>query len=280
MKDKDTKSDDAVGYGRPPRAGRFKKGRSGNPGGRPKKAAEERRRAAISSKLRDIVLEEAMAPVTIQENGESVRMPALQAVMRRMKLDALKGSHKAQVALKEWVEAAEAGRLAEKHELFKAAVEYLDRCAAETEARCAAGLPRPSFLPDPEDIALDVSTGDVFFNGPRTPDEKKQWDYILALREDSREQLDYLNGRLEEDPGNPDLMQTRDRECELYFRLRAAAPTPEERRSPGFRYEEWQHSHDEILKQLRAKRRIGKTELACRDIPETEDGDSKDGAGR
>lgn len=46
MKEKKPNDDEAVGYGRPPKASQFKKGRSGNPGGRPPKTAGHRSIAA------------------------------------------------------------------------------------------------------------------------------------------------------------------------------------------------------------------------------------------
>ncbi|MGO9430077.1 DUF5681 domain-containing protein [Rhodoblastus sp.] len=57
--------DYAVGYGRPPKDHQFKKGRSGNPAGRPKRKDEGR------LKMIDVLMEPRAAKI----NGKTRRMP-------------------------------------------------------------------------------------------------------------------------------------------------------------------------------------------------------------
>ncbi len=69
-----------VGYRRPPKATRFKKGKSGNPHGRPKGSR------AIGS----VLLEVTRQKIPVMENGRTRRMPALEVMLRRLAGDAMK----------------------------------------------------------------------------------------------------------------------------------------------------------------------------------------------
>ena len=81
----------AVGCGKPPVHTRFRKGQSGNPGGRPRGMTRGRAMA--------LALDEAYRLVTVREGDETHRMPALQAVLRSQVALAVKGNGAAQRAL-------------------------------------------------------------------------------------------------------------------------------------------------------------------------------------
>jgi hypothetical protein len=84
-------SDYEVGYKRPPKANQFKKGQSGNPGGRKKAEQIEDVR---------IVIEEVLAePVKLREGGQVRTVSKLEAMMRSQLVNALKGNPKAVRAL-------------------------------------------------------------------------------------------------------------------------------------------------------------------------------------
>jgi hypothetical protein len=73
-------SDHAVGYGRPPKATQFKKGKSGNPKGRPK-----------GSRPIGAVLQEVLGQrISVTENGKTRRLPALEVMLRRLANDAMR----------------------------------------------------------------------------------------------------------------------------------------------------------------------------------------------
>jgi len=77
-----------VGYGRPPVQTRFRRGASGNPGGRP--------RGRTHGRVEALILKEAYRPVSIKEGGKVIRLPALQVVLRSQVATAVKGSGPAQ----------------------------------------------------------------------------------------------------------------------------------------------------------------------------------------
>lgn len=72
---------DKVGYKNPPKRTRFKKGRSGNPKGRPK---GRKNRDTIA---RDVLLK----PVKVNEGGRARSITTLEAVLLRLRNDALEG---------------------------------------------------------------------------------------------------------------------------------------------------------------------------------------------
>ena len=81
--------DEDVGYGRPPRRSRFKKGRSGNPRGRRKG------RKNMSTIVKDVFEQ----TVTIKENGKTRRVKFSEAFVRQLAAKALNGSTRDQIAL-------------------------------------------------------------------------------------------------------------------------------------------------------------------------------------
>jgi hypothetical protein len=83
--------DYAVGYGKPPVHTRFRKGVSGNPGGRPPKAPLER--------IKTLALREAYRAVTVKDGGVTATLPAIRAVLRRQLALAAKGNGPAQRAI-------------------------------------------------------------------------------------------------------------------------------------------------------------------------------------
>jgi hypothetical protein len=80
-----------VGYGKPPRRTQFQKGRSGNPGGRPRRPPADR--------LKKLALLEAYRGVVVMENGRAEPVPAVQAVLRSQIELAIAGNIRAQRAI-------------------------------------------------------------------------------------------------------------------------------------------------------------------------------------
>lgn len=76
---------DSVGYGNPPQATRFAKGRSGNPKGRPRGSRN------IASIFNVVTREK----VRVTENGKIRNMSKLEAILRQLTMQALSGDLKA-----------------------------------------------------------------------------------------------------------------------------------------------------------------------------------------
>jgi Family of unknown function (DUF5681) len=81
--------DYSVGYGRPPVSTRFPKGKSGNPRGRPKGAKN----------LTTLLAEELNRKIAIREGDVTRRVTKREAMVKRICESALKGDHKALMAI-------------------------------------------------------------------------------------------------------------------------------------------------------------------------------------
>lgn len=145
-----------VGYGRPPMHTRFQKGRSGNPGGRMARAGD----------LDALILAEARRPVTVREGERVVQMPMIQAVLRSQASLAIKGNERAQQAVLSNVQRVEDGMRALHEELLRTALEYREVARHEQARKARLGIgPHPN-EPHPDDVSIDLRTGDVHVRHP------------------------------------------------------------------------------------------------------------------
>ena len=78
-----------IGYKRPPKSGQFKKGRSGNPKGRPKG----------SRNFVTLLEQELGQTIVVNENGRKRKITRLQAMVKRMVAGALQGEHRSLLTL-------------------------------------------------------------------------------------------------------------------------------------------------------------------------------------
>jgi hypothetical protein len=77
--------DEKVGYGRPPKATRFKPGQSGNPAGRPK--GELNVATALDAELK--------LSIVVRENGRNRKISKAEGIAKALTMKALKGDTKA-----------------------------------------------------------------------------------------------------------------------------------------------------------------------------------------
>jgi hypothetical protein len=171
-------------YRKPPVEHQFKKGRSGNPKGRPKKNTAQPRFGAlgggIADRLSAMALDEATRPITVREGDKVSELPALQALFRTMFRAAAQGDTKAGRQLLEVIARAEGGRAGTAWKILEHAIEYREKYLPVFEHHAREGLEPPDICPHPDDIIIDEATGEVTIDGPMT---KEQAGAHKAVRE-------------------------------------------------------------------------------------------------
>ena len=178
-----------VGYGKPPAEHRFAKGRSGNPGGRPKGAKAKLKPVDTGHGMRaaeEFLRIEAYRPIAIREGEQVIEMPAIQAVFRAMGVSALKGNRFVQKTLADLVTRMEEADHQARMELFGKAIDFKQAWEAEFKRCRLAGLPEPSPIPHPDDMILNPKTGDVTIAGPMTKEQKDRLDEAIRRRAEAQ----------------------------------------------------------------------------------------------
>lgn len=187
-----------VGYGKPPAEHQFKKGRSGNPSGRRKKASDEPR--SSDRPTQGMLLYEAYRPVMVREGDKIIELPAIQAVFRAMGVAALKGNRFAQKALAELVQKVEQDHRDIQYANLESFTDYKVQWNREIDRCKRLGLPDPEPLPHPDDVIIDYRQGTFRIAGPITKEEKAAWDRLLERRNEAQREVLELTGLIKEDP--------------------------------------------------------------------------------
>jgi len=170
-----------VGYGKPPKDTRFKKGRSGNPFGRPRKIKPKQ--LEFSDRISDELLQgEIFRPVNVIENGKATEMPTLKALYRALTVSGLKGNRLAtQYLIKKLEEKEEAyfELKLRRYMRLKADKENGERILAQHKM---SGTEPPELIPHPDDIKLNDDTLEADVHGPETKAEAQQMAFAIRLR--------------------------------------------------------------------------------------------------
>lgn len=184
-------SRELVGYGHPPLEHRFTKGKSGNPKGRPKRPKVPKSKSLNFGlqPANELLIQEAYRTVTLKEGEQTITLPAIQAVFRAMGISALKGNRFAQRTITELVQQVENADRKLRVDLLETMIDYKvnwERAIEEAEQR---GLPVPEPIPHPDDIVVDLNTGQARVHGPWTKEEKLVWDKQLQRRSEAQDEV-------------------------------------------------------------------------------------------
>lgn len=166
---------------RAPNGGRFQKGQSGNPKGRPKRPDGPSLTIGMQP-TKGFLLSEAKRAIRIREGDAYSEISAAHALVRAIFNTALKGHPYAQRTLVERLdrlEREEAHEIAEEQAFWE---DYHDRCRAKIDAARRAGEAAPIPLPHPDDIVIDPGRR-VRFTGPVDEEQAGKFDGYCQLRD-------------------------------------------------------------------------------------------------
>lgn len=162
-------------------SGRFQKGQSGNPRGRPKKTPSSFAQP-VESTLNALVLAESRRLITVRDGDVTRQMTVEQAIIRSENNQAIKGNAYAQrngLARIERARLAEAQEIAHEHDIWRA---YVDRARARIAEAKTKGETEPQILPHPDDVVIEFGKR-VRFAGPINEEELKNVLHTQRMRD-------------------------------------------------------------------------------------------------
>jgi hypothetical protein len=198
-------ADYEVGYAKPPVKTRFAPGKSGNPRGRPRGSKSRKKLPALNEeRLKDIILEEAYRTVSVNEAKGAVTIPIAQAVIRSLAVNAVKGNQRAQRLFAELLGSVEGANKRLHDDWLETAIEYKTSWERELERRKRLGITEaPEPLPHPDDVVINMHTGEVEIKGPMTKEEKVVWDRARERKAECDSTIAELGQLLERKPNHP-----------------------------------------------------------------------------
>lgn len=182
--------DDDVGYGRPPKWTRFKKGKSGNDKGRPKHKNAAPKPPPTESEQDDALREALNKEVEITEGGKRIKIKVGKLLPRLQTSAAVKGSEPAQRHLMSEgreLEARDQERAAiaeqQRIKIYHFMVSERDRQAQAWRDAAAQGAEPAEPWPHPDDYIFSRSGFGWSIRGPSGPEDVAAYEKIRADRD-------------------------------------------------------------------------------------------------
>lgn len=185
--------DDEAGYGKPPKRHQFKKGRSGNPNGRPK--GKKNRYLTGSGDFHKMILRVVTAEINVSDGGAIVSMAIMEAAMKTLMAKAAKGDVHAFRTLEKLLTGSSEKLEQNKREGILAFKSYpkdwMHRYRKEFKPADPFSIP----LPHPDHLEMDYETGDIFCNGPF--DRHQLHDFLVGIEARATIQAELIMHALE-----------------------------------------------------------------------------------
>jgi hypothetical protein len=171
-----------------------------------------------------LLKQEAYRLITIREGNRVEKLPLIQAVLRKLGLNALNGNVRSQRTLLEYVTGSESACSNASAELLSAAVQYKENWAA-TFAECdRRGIDLPNPVPRPNDVIIDQKTGAIRINGPVLTEQLDAQQAAVDNKHMFERSLDIASRALEKDPSNPELIKAHEELTAIVDWVRRGAP--------------------------------------------------------
>jgi hypothetical protein len=203
----------------------------------------------------DVVMAEVMRPVRITENGQPVEITMLQATMRAMIADGLKGNQRARERVLTWTEAAQNRTLEGRRAFYQWTLEYLDNARARIAQAEAYGLSEPRLVVHPDDVQPNPRTLEVRINGPANSEEKRQWKEMRDRAELLQPDRQRLLAELNQDPGRAAEIEPQLEVIDAILQQTDSLfPDEATRRRPGFDLQTHRAETDHVFTRKRRKK--------------------------
>jgi hypothetical protein len=218
-------------YRVPPAKFRFVKGTSGNAKGRPPKNRVlvptkfgGQPVIGFESRLKAIAIEEAYRLITVREGDRTERVPVIQAILRKVAVNAANGNTRAQRLYLDLVMGVEADRIAAAAELLRAAVEGKEYWAHVFAESDRLGIERPDPVPHPDDVVINYKTGEVTIKGPVMTEQRDAREAAILNKKEFERNLETCAKAVQADPENLKLRSTLKELTQIVDWIRRGAP--------------------------------------------------------
>lgn len=192
-----------VGFCKPPVEGRFKPGQSGNVKGRPRKKREQSPIPEMwEQRFEQTFLAECYRKISIRDGEKTIKIPTIEAMVKRVSLDALRGNNRAQKYFLDTARKIESENYHKNMESVQEMIGLKIRLDEEIVNYKKQKMTPPEMTPHPNNIIIDFDKGTAEMIGPFTKEEKAKFRAVHRLIQDLECVIEEEEKALEEDEKN------------------------------------------------------------------------------